>query len=768
MKKIIQPCFYLMLFLATIAGTFVSCEDDGDIDNNDMESPLIVIQDPTTGPAFNTIDPMLTISGTAEDDSDIKNVKWSINNEGFSNASGTTQWSAENISMEEGDNIFIAKAEDKAGNVSSDTLVITRNEYLLYIGTPSFNPSGAFYQQPTPVTISVKIAPNPNLITNSVELIEIDDAGNEVATICQLYDDGNLSNGDEIKGDNMFSAVNTFTLTENKNLRIKAKTDETEGEIEGFSSKFVLKTFEPINSGDIQAILSTHTNLLDNLNSTSEPGNFGQIMDQARDYLESLSEVESVEMEGSAFNIHYTTGLTSGVIFSKVSPDGNTTRGGVDPAGVSSDRGRVKIPVSEQTRGTNEFKNDLKSTFAENQDVILDKDVFIYEPFQDAFSPYNEGSTVASLFNDSEMVFNVVHLQNQECSVNSLANLTDYGFVLFATHGVGGKWILTGQVVSESDDYDLMIKEGKLRVFTNILYDQAAETKFNKYGDIYGVSPSYIKSLSGTFPNSVIVNNSCESTKTALLSNAFISKGAKTYLGYDDVVNSDYCVSVASEFVQILAVDNENTGKSYDDLTTHTDPTSPNAGCDMVGNKNMHYSNSLINGDFEFGDLTAWSKSGDGRVITQLGSETPTGGNFMGIISTGLGYTTSSGQISQSFLVGADETNINLKWNFFSEEFMEWVGSEYQDFLRISIVSDSGTNDVFYKAIDDFAGEYNLVEVSPGIVFDQGDVFSTGWKELDIDITSYQEQTITIVIESGDVGDSIYDSAVLIDDIIVE
>ena len=140
----------------------------------------------------------------------------------------------------------------------------------------------------------------------------------------------------------------------------------------------------------------------------------------------------------------------------------------------------------------------------------------------------------------------------------------------------------------------------------------------------------------------------------------------------------------------------------------------------------------------------------------------------MGIISTGLGFTTSSGSISQSFEVNNQDSFISIDWNFISEEFLEYIGSEFQDFLKISITSNGVSEVVFEKSIDQIANEYELLPVSPEIIFDQGDVYMTDWQRTSFDITQYSGQNITLTIEVGDVGDSVCDTAVLLDKIIIE
>ena len=184
----------------------------------------------------------------------------------------------------------------------------------------------------------------------------------------------------------------------------------------------------------------------------------------------------------------------------------------------------------------------------------------------------------------------------------------------------------------------------------------------------------------------------------------------------------------------------------------------------MRGSKDMHFYLGLINGDFEYGTLNGWNVSGDGRIITKLGSQKPLKGNYMGIVSTGLGYTEKYGSLSQTFRVTNEET-LSISWNFLSEEFMEYVGSKYQDYLKISIKDGSKTDVLFNKAVDNFASQYSLSYISPKVEFDDGDVYMTGWQTSKFDISKYKGKSITLIIESGDVGDSVYDSATLLDEI---
>jgi hypothetical protein len=119
-----------------------------------------------------------------------------------------------------------------------------------------------------------------------------------------------------------------------------------------------------------------------------------------------------------------------------------------------------------------------------------------------------------------------------------------------------------------------------------------------------------------------------------------------------------------------------------------------------------------------------------------------------------------------------------LHWNFLSEEFLEWIDTEFQDRFDVYVIRPNQSAEfLFSKTVDDIAADRqcprgggpqcSLEPVSPGIVFDQGDVHMTGWQTLDLDLTPYRGQVITLVLSASDVGDSIYDTAILLDGLVL-
>jgi len=768
MKKSFQISFGLILVV--LFGLF-SCSKDNPTEpsNQDSELPTITIQIPTTEPSYVTLEDVISISGTASDDLALSKIEWSTNNSNGT-ATGLENWSIQNIPLSDGDNIITVTAFDKADNFEIDKITITNNEFTNFYGKSFINPSGIFVNESAEVIIRTSLSVNHNLMENGVKLVLLDENNNIIEELCQLYDDGNLNHGDEILGDNVFSTIYTFNESSigDLKLRISATTLDGSNEIADYSSVFTLNVFEEISNENFEEVINIQENAIGQLNNNFAGHDLNEALNATVNWLNEQPEISSASLIEGNIELVYNSGLEGGLLISEVDENGQIhMKGGNQDK--KTRKNKISIPYNLQTVG-NTYKSSIsKSIMSSNniEDIILDKDVLIYAPFENVFSPDMRPS-LEQTFSDSEIEFNVVSLTNQQCTINSLNNLTNYGLVIFDTHGSMGEDIMTGELVTEEnrEEYASLIRQNKIKIWTDVTYDKILWI-FNKKADMYSVRSSYFSSLNGTFPNSIIFNGSCESTMFSNLRDAFINKGAKTYYGFDKIVNTTFCRDMADDIFNSLTIDIETTGNAF--TSGQTDPQSPNAEFEMFGSQDMHFTLSLINGDFEFGDLTAWSTDGDGRVISQLGTQSPTEGIFMGIISTGLGFTTSTGTIFQSFKVEAGSSTLSLKWNFLSEEFLEFVGSQFQDYFKIIIRNSSGQeNIIFEKAIDDFANEYNLILVSPQIVFDQGDVYMTGWQSFNFDLSQYENQRVTLLLSAGDVGDSIYDSVILFDEIIMQ
>lgn len=146
----------------------------------------------------------------------------------------------------------------------------------------------------------------------------------------------------------------------------------------------------------------------------------------------------------------------------------------------------------------------------------------------------------------------------------------------------------------------------------------------------------------------------------------------------------------------------------------------------------------------------------------------------MAIITTGIGSQkntsfgdgTEGSMLRQTFKVPEGKSRITFNYNFISEEPMEYVGSQYDDSF---VVQASYENNVFYNNVYESINTSSWKAVN-GINFVGGDdtAFQTGWKTGELDVSAYAGKVITLSFIVYDVGDQVYDSACVIDNVMVQ
>jgi hypothetical protein len=734
--------------------------------NKDDENPVIQIASPTNYFSYATTATTIDIGGTAIDNEELKSVKVKVNSSSAVAATGLENWTIEDLPLEMGDNIIVCEATDKAGNQSADTLYVVRNTDIEFSGQPYFSQNSFFANQTGYTVVTQAVTASTKGIT-SVKLARLDDEFNVVEELGELYDDGDLySHHDEISGDGVYSGYIGLmeTATGQFYYRVVAYSD---AKVANYSPLYMINVFESITSQQVDQMINNNLNIAAALNDT-DANSLDQGAEALKTWFVDQPGVTDAEIVDGYLEVTYDTGIKGGVIFSETDEDGFITTLG-RPVGQLRDP-KPTIPLNRQTRGTNSNSYVLPGGWAdpkaEDEDVIQDKDVLVWQPFTAALpASCNIQPGLATIFGESDLGLNVVNVNGSACTIASLNNLAEYGTIIFYTHGVGGENILTAEPMTDDNiwDYLLQIVNNEIGFFENVTY--SSSTGFATQGTVYSVRSAYISHLPGTLPNSVVFNSSCESFKVNNLRNAFSGKGANAYLGFSKIVGAIWAKDRVMEYFRRLAVQLKDNGEAF--IAGQTDPGFQHAAYQMWGRDGLHYSFDLINGNFEMGNLNGWHRDGDGRVITQLAGLMPTQGTFMGIISTGLGYTTSNGSISQPFRVPDSVDNLSIRWNFISEEFMEYVGSQYQDFLHISLVDSLGVEHVlFHETIDTFVG-YGLVDCSPPVYFDHGDCYMTDWRQLIASMEAYHGQVVRLIISVGDVGDSAYDSACLLDEITI-
>ena len=182
----------------------------------------------------------------------------------------------------------------------------------------------------------------------------------------------------------------------------------------------------------------------------------------------------------------------------------------------------------------------------------------------------------------------------------------------------------------------------------------------------------------------------------------------------------------------------------------------------------------IRNSGFERGDLTSWATTGAAIAVRQLGPTStevvirPTEGQWMADINTGAGSVGGVGSsLKQTFQVPAGVRTLQVDFNFVSEEFPEFVGSEFDDSFRALITTPNGQT-TFAQVSVNQSGGFTLIG---DCFFPGGDntCGMTGWRTGSVDLSAFSGTATPITVELlfsvDDRGDNIFDTHVLVDNI---
>ena len=167
----------------------------------------------------------------------------------------------------------------------------------------------------------------------------------------------------------------------------------------------------------------------------------------------------------------------------------------------------------------------------------------------------------------------------------------------------------------------------------------------------------------------------------------------------------------------------------------------------------------------------SWSVNGDVRLVSSLGELQPPEGTQMAMITTGLDTGTQAylasaegSVLSRTVIVPDTAKTLSFAYNFVSEEPMEFLGSPYDDKFTAEIICDSSTTALLNQSIN--TANWNPVS---GVDFDGGDrtAYQTAWETVHYDISAFAGKEITIRFVVSDVGDSLFDTVALVDNVTI-
>ncbi|MCP4546885.1 MAG: hypothetical protein GY835_10520 [bacterium] len=666
--------------------------------------------------------------------------------------------------------------EDRVGWSSTVRIEVQGTE-VVFTSQPDITPEGAFVYTTQTFRIITGLSVADSLDLQSIKVYSMTDNGDTLMVRGELYDNGNLDNADEIQEDGNFTglmAPMTFYRPLIVRFRALATAVSPEsGLIYRAWSTFMevpvaYKLSQTSIFARIQAMQdSVEARYAADISAGLTPLAAKEAAIAWMQLSEEITEAFIAPDEASVWAI-YNIGFEAGILF----PDntagpilGHAPASRVDRSSLRTqrmDRGEyIAQPHYPWDRDMAD-PNEVHSNMA----LVLSP---LHSWINDQAGESDPGSDIAAFFSDSHCPsFDVDFFPDTLATVEAFADLDRYGAVSIITHGTltaGGQvCLVTGEVMNESTAnkfyWDLTSADPRL-VFLRV----AGESYFAVKGSFFGVR-------NHNLPNSIITITACQAMRNNSLKLLLQNNGAGFVGGFDGAVGVAFGSDITVDFWRNLIVNGLTTGQAYYDLDNLTDPLHDDSEFLAFGNGSLQFGTDFQNGTFELGTLAAWRTAGDGRVISQLGVERPVDGNAMGIISTGLGYTTSTGEISQVVCVPSDATQLTFSYNFFSEEFLEWCSSAYQDYFEVIIIPEGGEEDqIFYIHIDDMCDDV----LPTDILFDQGGsgddpigVYKSGWVERSLNISAYAGQTVTIRFAAGDIGDSIFDSAILLDSISID
>lgn len=732
-------------------GPLGPCEEGGGTTAT-ATAPEVLITSPTAQPGTTTDAPTITIAGEAADDVGLASLAWSNDRGGSGSLPPSEVWSIPLVPLQAGDNRITVTATDTDGDVGSDVLdVVYNDDGIVFDGMPVADPGALTFGPRRLVSIGQAIAINPDLDPTSIELHAVADDGT-TTLVGPMADDGNFASGDRIAGDGRYSGRASIDAAEigTHRFRVSARTKSAPDSV-AWSPTVDVEVTAPVSREALTnaiALADDAGAMLDELLAA------GIGRDELLANLADLAYVHgatTIGLSPSGRSAWWLTGdgLLGGAI--AVAPGD----GGAAPLRARPAPRLASVPAALPAAG-------------EAVQVGTRHALLVAPGSTDAGA-----AEIAAMLTGVDCPHFDVHAHTgTQAGAERFEDLDDEGIVVVASRGdvlFGGigaayrpewEWhsagaqvaVLTGTTLSPTNvgRWAQDLRLGRMAVMR---------------GGAAAVLPAFVAHHSSGLPGSLVLLAIDNATANGTLASAFLQLGATTVLGFDGFVDPGFAHDRSIELFTAL-LGGATVGDVF--VPGQTDGSTPPATYTMAGSPETSINTDVIvNGSFEFASgflasVTGFDVVGDGHVVRNLGTWLPTRGERMALVSTGLGLTKAVGTFEQTVCIpplppGATKLTLSYDWNFFSEEFIEYCGSQFQDSFEV----DFDETILQSTKIDDLCD----VVVPDPIAFDRGDVYTTGWLSQAIDVTPFAGTTTSLQFGARDVGDSIYDSVILVDDV---
>ena len=720
-------------------------------------------------------------------------VLWETSSGQTGNAQGDPFWVTGKIDLQVGDNKVVVRAI-KGDLQATDQIIITYNPAFMFGSHLHVTPGFLFVNAESDLIFSIDMGLYGNFDAQTLYVCEATQSGQCLTEIHKMMDDGQVNiSGDGMAEDSVFSWRKKYKVGMPGKLCFRAHAIVKSGfmQYSAFSPTACVDVVERISQESCQSMVALQQEAEQLYYETLEQSDAGAARQKVIGFLQAQGEVSEVGSTSQGFGVwvRYVNGVLGAFNFSPAGYRGGQGEGseqllapiGVDDVLVSSKRSVTLGPAHSELGGLDEavfIDGLLRKT--ECPTYVVD-------------GPYLDGAA----------------------SLQRFRNLFEYGIIAIAGHGDSYfkqlsatarqqyGWIYpysqevlwTGEpvdcskfaqsspvcsgpgtcpdgarcVVTEADTMGTAIsgicldfKQADLRRGRAVLGTQN-----------FGILPAFIRHYRDRgYPDSLVYLGACRSLWNGTLGMEFFAAGAKAVVGYSGYVTSTFAYEQGTSFFSNLIEGLVTAGAAMPKVLEE-DPDNPGSSIALLGGPNLNVTDSnLINPSWETGDLTGWQKTGDGRVISRLGVSLPVEGKFMGVVSTGMGYTPQTGEIFQTFCIAEDFTEASFYWKLASEEFKEWCGTMFQDTFEATMEGSEGLLTLASMAVDDLCPPEDCVNCGNqyegltqcDFLLDQGDCWMTTWRPAKVDVTQLAGMgAVTLRFYATDVGDSLYDSVILLD-----
>lgn len=678
--------------------------------------------------------------------------------------------------------VTTVKIVDKDGNVDGGEPTV--NDYTLKTSQNEFLTSSS--SGTIQFTVSVPDGADSVSLMTDTDVFKI-----------SMLDDGIYSvSGDDLPGDEVYSCKFDMDLSHEAEYNYYAQVVQNgqTKKTETVSVKVItaLTEVEVANMSAVEAPITTMVQS-DSFQNLSLEERANQVVDLLKTFDEATikSDSISVDLENKIVTYEYSSGVSAGIMLEGFNDSPSSTD-------LATNEVTSEISTSSVTENNNNFFPEANREFTEDLSEVtpidspdqLDADILTNE---DSDTEIGKALILYAFGMDANNSWRYPYYTAEKTTLDNLGltttidsavtvqdfkdNLDDnYDVISFSMHGsyyTNKPVLCTNDTTSKDEDTTYSGDLKSKRIVKVTLADGL---------NYYWIMPDFFDAYydSDSMEDTYIYMENCDGfgekgTVDYSLADGLIENGAECVIGFHNSVLANYCRNMFFDTIDQLI-----QGKTAQEALDHAKATYGNTDGQALaaypilwGDGSYTLVSSLKNGGFEDGTtLTAWNKTGDVRMLTKIGNLVPLEGKQMAFLSTGIGSQesqylegTEGSILSQSFLLPKNAKYISLNYDVISEEPMEWVGSSFDDEFSAELLGSNGAT------LAVLAGEsINSSTWLPldGINFDGGDntTYHTGWTSiLNYDISSYAGQNVTLRFRVSDKGDSIYDTAAIVDGI---